>query len=260
MNNHDYVIVGPGSPGCVLAARLPEVADNRVLLLDAGGLDTRENLFVPQTWPTLMPGFVNRPQDGRADDRAVAVIRPVGAADLPALGGFFAGLSAQTRYLRFLGPVTPTDRLLRLLSGQNAGVHALIAIVGGVIVGHAMAADRPGSGCHQDPGQEARTADIGVVVADAWQGRGAGSALMGALVCQAEARGVTSLAMDVLHVNRQVLAMILGHWPAAQIDHSRDSLDIRIALPQSQPDQASVPAASQPVRPLVAVAGSYARS
>ena len=105
---------------------------------------------------------MNRTQASRAGDRAAAVIRPVCAADLPALGGFFAGLSAQSRYLRFFGPVTPTDRLLRLLSGQDAGVHALVA--GGVIVGHAMATDRPGPGCHQDPGQEARTADIGVVV------------------------------------------------------------------------------------------------
>ena len=198
---------------------------------------------------------MNRTQASRAGDRAAAVIRPVCAADLPALGGFFAGLSAQSRYLRFFGPVTPTDRLLRLLSGQDAGVHALVAVAGGVIVGHAMATDRPGPGCHQDPGQEARTADIGVVVADAWQGRGVGSALMGALVCQAEARGVTSLAMDVLDVNWQAVAMILSHWPAAQIGHSQDSLGIRIALPQSQPDQPTVPPASQPVRPLVAVAG-----
>lgn len=53
MNNYDYVIVSAGSAGCVLAARLSEVASHRVLLLKAGGPDTREDLFVPPAWATL---------------------------------------------------------------------------------------------------------------------------------------------------------------------------------------------------------------
>ena len=80
----------------------------------------------------------------------------------------------------------------------------------------------------------ARVTDIGVVVADAWQGRGLGSALTRALVTGARARGVTQLEMDVLHGNRQVLDMITGHWPAACIGYSPDSVSIRIRLPQHQ--------------------------
>jgi ribosomal protein S18 acetylase RimI-like enzyme len=156
--------------------------------------------------------------------RPAVVIRPTRAADLPALGDFFAGLSTQSRYLRFFAPVTPAPALLRRLCGCVDTVEAVVAVADGVIIGHAMAADRPAA-----PGD--LIADIGVVVADGWQGQGIGSALIRALVRQAQDRGVTSVVMDVLPGNHRVLAMIAGHWPAAHPDRSWEYVTVQVPLP-----------------------------
>jgi choline dehydrogenase len=58
----DYVIVGAGSSGCVLANRLSADGRNQVLLVEAGGRDNHLNIHVPMfvarvlmderlTWP-----------------------------------------------------------------------------------------------------------------------------------------------------------------------------------------------------------------
>jgi choline dehydrogenase len=47
MTDPDYIIVGAGSAGCVLAGRLTESGTHRVLLLEAGGSDRRLSVQVP---------------------------------------------------------------------------------------------------------------------------------------------------------------------------------------------------------------------
>ena len=50
---HDYVIVGAGSAGCVLANRLSEDPDTSVLLVEAGGPDTNDLVHIPAAFSAL---------------------------------------------------------------------------------------------------------------------------------------------------------------------------------------------------------------
>lgn len=51
--NFDYIIIGAGSAGCVLANRLSENPNNSVLLLEAGGKDKSLNIDIPLAYSQL---------------------------------------------------------------------------------------------------------------------------------------------------------------------------------------------------------------
>ena len=78
--NYDYIIVGAGAAGCVLANRLSEDPNTRVLLIEAGGSDDRFLIRMPLGFlrafrdPSLTWGYMSEPEPNLGG-RILAVTR-----------------------------------------------------------------------------------------------------------------------------------------------------------------------------------------
>jgi len=71
LTEYDYVIVGAGSAGCLLAHRLAQDPGTRVLLVEAGSARSDRFVSILAAWPKLLRGrhdwcFFTEPRRGCA--------------------------------------------------------------------------------------------------------------------------------------------------------------------------------------------------
>jgi RimJ/RimL family protein N-acetyltransferase len=135
----------------------------------------------------------------------VVRIRQVRPDDAQALARAYENLGEQSRYRRFFTvmPELPEDTLKAAVEVDHLNHEALVAVplLSGEIVGECRfirLTDQPD------------TAEIGVTVVDAWQGRGLGSALLACLSDRALRAGIEYFTAEVLAENRTMLALLPG--------------------------------------------------
>ena len=156
-------------------------------------------------------------------------VREGGLEDESKIREFAAGLSVPTRYLRFFTAISPASPgILRVLTGGIPGSDVLVITdQQGAVVGHGMATDITADG---RPG-----VDLGLVLADAWQGQGLGAVLLGLLARRAASRGALAVAVEVLPGNSRMLALFSRHWPSAQRTWNGDAFALSGDIASLQP-------------------------
>lgn len=145
----------------------------------------------------------------------------LGPADTEVLDVVFAGLSAQSRYLRFHSPIsrltaTARRRLTAIDGRDHVALGAFadgrpIGIVRLVLLG---------------PGR----AELAVEVVDAWHGRGVGTRLVRAARDRAAELGYHELVAEVLAENSAMLTVVRRVFPIARTTRVGSELTIALQI------------------------------
>ncbi|HEY0849862.1 MAG TPA: GNAT family N-acetyltransferase [Bradyrhizobium sp.] len=130
-------------------------------------------------------------------------VRFVEPRDADSIQNYFPGLTARSRYNRFLGAISqlPPALLDRFIHVGEADQFSVVAtkLVDGLetIVGEARYAFD----------LEASSFEFGLSIDDRWQGHGIGAALLKNLECRAAAFGATTLFGDTLRSNEAMMSL-----------------------------------------------------
>ncbi|MFB9238014.1 GNAT family N-acetyltransferase [Plantactinospora siamensis] len=220
-----------GEPGSPVAG----FGDGSMLLADpAGG-----SFEVTRTAPGFTPAEYARAQAmvdlaavaaERAVDRVTlllpdgteAEVRAAAESDLPAVRRMHARCSAGSRRRRYLNPAGPTDRQLRRLLDPPRGA-SLVATVDD------PAEDGPRVVALAGMLADGDLAEAGLLVEDAWQRRGLGTALARRLVTHARRHGYVALVGHATAGDPALPGLLRRIAPAARTD--RDGRLLTVVLP-----------------------------
>jgi acyl-CoA hydrolase/ribosomal protein S18 acetylase RimI-like enzyme len=185
------------------AAALIEIAhpDFRPELLN----EAKQRHFLLPDHPMPNPQPVEPDRLARLESGEQVRIGPVRVSDEDALQDLLYRLSDESTFFRFFGHscTHPHSEVLRLAEFDSACSVALVARLGETdeLLGIARADMDPRSGA----------ADLGVTIADAWQGRGLGKLLLESLASAAKKSGFRGLTAEVLPGNGRMQRLLRRH-------------------------------------------------
>jgi GNAT superfamily N-acetyltransferase len=178
--------------------------------------------------PRLRPVSGEKPRKIALRDGATVLIRPIRPTDKDGLAAGFERLSPASRYRRFFTASAHLGEsdLDYLVNVDHHDHEALLAI---------DPVTRDGVGVARYVRTGADTAEPAVVVADDWQGRGVGGALVRRLVQRARAEGIRRFEAPVLAGNVEALELFEHVGPATRRDDEGEVVVVLVDLPDDRP-------------------------
>lgn len=141
----------------------------------------------------------------------------------------FYTLSDTTRYLYFCAGIpaneTWAERFVSLGHTDGDRSYVLVAELDSELIGFARFSQGPHADAHD------HSADVGIVLTDAWQGRRLGGHMLCRLAAEARAREITTLTTQVLWENRRMLRLARRIFPDLHIAYATGSCELTIDLP-----------------------------
>jgi len=193
------------------------IADARIVIDGSRPPPPRYGHMAIHPYPAELEGEI------RLRDGSMLAVRPMRPEDAELERRFFDALSEQSRYQRFLNQMAnlPPQMLARFTQLDYDRELALVALAPG-------AGEFVGVGRYS-PNADGESAEFALTVADAWQGRGVGRALLERLCDCARAAGYRTLYGYILNANRDMLGLA-EHLGFVQSGREGDLVTVARAL------------------------------
>lgn len=168
------------------------------------------------------------------DDGVVIEFRAIAPSDKAALADGFARLSVESRRRRFFSPKTALrDEELRYFTECDGIDHYAIG---------AQADGEPGGpptgvgvARYVRTPDDPASAELAIVVVDAWQRRGIGKRLLERIVAAATERGIERIRGETLADNEQIRGLLEQH--AGQLETRAERGVLQFSFPVPHPDR-----------------------